>query len=164
MVIQIATHAHAHRERRRTRRWRSGFRDIVVASSSLGVVGLLVLYALAGPTAKLAADVGPVVPRPGSTAVVLGRVLEADGGGLDGAQIVVRRSGRPAGTAVSDDAGAFRVELRGSCASYRIAIRARALGSNVKAVAQRQLCPGDALPVDVRVVTQGHFIWVPGPR
>jgi hypothetical protein len=136
----------------------------VVAVASAGVLGLLVLYALAGPTAKLAADVGPVVPRPGSTAVVQGRIIESGGGGLDGARIVIRRSGRQVGSAVSDDAGAFRVELGGGCASYRISIRARALGSDVDTVARRRLCPGDALPVDVRVVTQGHFLWVPGPR
>jgi hypothetical protein len=164
MLDQTNAHAYAHRQRGEPRRRRAGLRDVLVALSSIGVVALLVLYALAGPTAKLSADVGPVVPRPGSTAVVQGRVLEPDGGGLDGAQVVVRRSGRRAGSAVSDDAGAFRVELRGGCASYRIAIRARSAGSTVETVAGRRLCPGDALPVDVRVVTQGHFLWVPGPR
>jgi hypothetical protein len=65
---------------------------------------------------------------------------------------------------VSDDAGAFRVYLLGGCAVYGISIRAHAVGATVETATRRQLCPGDALPVDVRVVTQGHFIWVPGPR
>jgi hypothetical protein len=156
--------AHAHAVRRRPRRLHTGVRNLVVAFSSAGVLGLLVLYALAGPTAKLSAEIGPIVPRPGSTAVVQGRVLEPNGGGLDGAKILVRRSGQRAGAAVTDDAGAFRVELQGSCASYLIAIRARAVGADVATDTRRRLCPGDALPVDVRVVTQGHFLWVPGPR
>jgi hypothetical protein len=140
------------------------FRDVAVASSSLAVIGLLVLYAAAGPSARLSADFGPVVPRPGTTAIVQGRVLDSGGGGLDGAQVVVDRYGRTAGRAISDDAGTFRIDLRGSCAVYRISVHAHAVGSDVETATHRQLCPGDALPVDARIVTQGHFIWVPGPR
>jgi hypothetical protein len=139
-------------------------RDVVVAASSLGVIALLVLYAVAAPTAKLTAKFGEVVPRPGATAVVQGRVLEADGGGLQGAEIVVLAHGRPAGKARSHDDGAFRVDLRGTCAAYDISIRAHASGSDVAAATRRQMCPGDAVPVDARVVTQGHFLWIPGPR
>jgi hypothetical protein len=139
-------------------------RDATVAFASAGVVAFLVFYAVAAPTARLSADVGSVVPRPGSTAVVQGRVIEPDGGGLKGARIAVRRDGRVAAAGISDDAGAFRVEVAGRCAVYDISVRARALGSTVTAGARRQLCPGDALPVDVRVVTQGHFLWIPGPR
>ncbi len=119
---------------------------------------------MAAPSAKLTASFGSVVPRPGANAVVEGRVLEADGGGLQDAQIVVRRDGRPIANARSREDGAFRVDLRGSCAVYGISIRARASGSNVDAATRRQLCPGDALPVDAQVVTEGHFLWVPGPR
>ena len=132
--------------------------------SSLGVVALLIFYAVAAPSAKLTASFGPVVPRPGANAVVEGRVLEADGGGLQGAQIVVREGGRPVGNGRSRDSGAFRIDLPGGCASYDISIRARASGSGVDAATQRRLCPGDALAVDARVVTEGHFLWVPGPR
>jgi hypothetical protein len=164
VLDQVNTQAHAFRQWPEASRLRAGARDIVVAVSSLGVVALLVLYAVAAPSAKLTASFGPIVPRPGATAVVQGRVLEADGGGLDGAQIVVRASGRTAVGARSRDDGAFRVDLRGRCAAYEISIRARANGSNVDAATSRQLCPGDALPVDARVVTQGHFLWVPGPR
>jgi hypothetical protein len=143
---------------------RSVARDATVALASTAVVAFLVLYAVAAPSARLSAHVGPVVPRPGSTAVVQGRVIEPDGGGLKGARVAVRRAGRLAGAGVSNNAGAFRVEVAGSCAVYDISVRARALGSTVTAAARRQLCPGDALPVDVRVVTQGHFLWIPGPR
>lgn len=146
------------------RSWRGYFRDVTVALASAVVVVLLVAYALAGPSAELSASVGPVVPRPGTSAFVLGRVLQVDGSGLEGARIEVRRSGRLAGTTVSDDAGAFRVELRGGCSAYVISLRAKAQGSTVGTVSQHRLCPGDALPVDARVVTQGHFLWVPGPR
>ena len=135
-----------------------------VAAASVGVLALLVLYAVAAPSAKLKASFGPVVPRPGTNAVVEGRVLEANGGGLQGAQIVVRSDGHPVGDARSRDDGAFRVDLHGSCAAYVISVRAHESGSDVDATTKRQLCPGDALPVDARVVTEGHFLWVPGPR
>jgi hypothetical protein len=163
MLDQLNTHADALR-RSEARAVRARARDMIVAASSLGVLGLLVLYAVAAPTSKLTASFGPVVPRPGAAAVVQGRVLSADGGGLEGAQIVVRAHGRPAGTVRSRDDGAFRIDLRGRCAAYDVLIRARASGSTVDADTNRQLCPGDALPVDARVVTQGHFLWVPGPR
>jgi hypothetical protein len=151
-------------KRRKGRSPHPHVRDLFVACASIGVLALLVLYAVAAPTATLSTDIGPVVPRPGSRAVVQGRVLEPNGGGLRGALVEVRRTGRTAGTAVSDDAGVFRVELSGSCAVYDILLRARAEGSTVSAVTRHQLCPGDALPVDARVVTQGHFLWGPGPR
>lgn len=127
-------------------------------------MALLVAYAFAGPSVELTASVGPAVPRPGTNAFVLGRVLEADGSGLEGARIEVRRSGRLAGTTVSDDAGAFGVELRGGCSAYAVTLRAETQGSTVATDLRHQLCPGDALPIDARIVTHGHFIWVPGPR
>jgi hypothetical protein len=151
-------------KRRQGRSQHPRVRDLLVACVSLGVLVLLVLYAVAAPTATLSTDIGPVVPRPGPTAVVQGRVLETNGGGLRGARVQVRRTGRTVGTAVSDDAGAFRVELSGNCAVYDISLRVRAEGSTASAATRHQLCPGDALPVDARVVTQGHFLWVPGPR
>jgi hypothetical protein len=139
-------------------------RDVVVATASLAVLGLLVLYAVAAPSAKLTATVGPVVPRPGNSAVVQGRVLDSGGGGLGGAEIVVRSHGRQLAAAQSHDDGTFRIDLGGRCAAYDVSIRARASGADVRTAASRQLCPGDALPVDARVVTEGHFLWVPGPR
>jgi hypothetical protein len=147
------------------RRPPSRIRDATVAFASAAVLGLLVLYAVAAPTVSLRTKVGAVVPLPGPTSVVLGRVLNSSGGGLKGAQIEVRRAGRQArATGVSNAAGSFRVRLAGSCALYAISVRARAEGSNVTTTLRHRLCPGDALPIDARVVTQGHFLWVPGPR
>ena len=143
---------------------RRAVRDAFVAASSLVVVALLVGYALAGPSAELTASVGPVVPRPGTSALVLGRVLELDGSGLEGARIEVRRGGRVVGADVSDRAGSFQVSLRGRCSAYSVAFRAEAIGEAVETTSRRRLCPGDALPIDARVETQGHFLWVPGPR
>jgi hypothetical protein len=139
-------------------------RDAVVAAVSCAVLGILVLYALAGPTAKLRADFGPVVPRPGATAIVQGRILDSGGGGLDGARILVARRGRAVGRALTDGGGTFRIDVPGNCGVYRISVQAHAAGSNVDTAARRQLCPGDALPVDAHIETQGHFIWIPGPR
>ena len=147
------------------RRRPSRIRDATVAFASVGVLGLLVLYAVAAPTVSLRTKVGSVVPLPGPTSVVLGRVLNSSGGGLKDAQVEVRRVGREArASGVSNAAGAFRVRLPGSCALYAISVRARAEGSNVGTSVRHRLCPGDALPIDARVVTQGHFLWVPGPR
>jgi hypothetical protein len=138
-------------------------RDVVVACASVTVVGLLVFYAVAAPTAKLTAAFGPIVPRPGTTAIVQGRVIDTSGGGLGGAQGIVNRQGETR-RAVSDDAGTFRVDLHGGCGTYSIALRAHVHGDDVATTTRRRLCPGDALPVDARVVTEGHFLWVPGPR
>ena len=149
---------------RRTGRTRRFLRDLTVASASALVVALLVGYALAGPTPELTAAVGPPVPQPGTKAIVQGRVLEADGSALDGARVEVLRSGRIAASAITGEAGTFRLALPGSCGSYRIVLEARTQDYYVETASHRRLCPGDALPVDARVVTQGHFIWVPGPR
>jgi Carboxypeptidase regulatory-like domain len=143
---------------------RSPVRNAVVAFASAGVLALLVLYAIAAPSASLSASAGSVVPLPGSTAVVLGRVLSSSGGGLKGARVDVHR---PAGQTVevtSNAAGAFRAALPGSCAVYTVSIHAPAQGSTVAATVTHRLCPGDALPVDAHVVTQGQFLWIPGPR
>lgn len=142
----------------------SRLRDAAVAGSSVTVLAFLVFFALAGPSNELTASVGPVVPRPGSDAVVEGRVLTSNGGGLEGARVAVHRGGSVAGSAVSDDAGAFRVELDGACSRYAISVRADVGGDELVDHSTRRLCPGDALPVDARVETDGHFLWVPGPR
>lgn len=152
----------AHRDEGRQRR--RPLRDLGVACWSAGVLAFLVAYALAAPSAELRASVGPTIPRPGSDAVVEGRILAADGSGVQGARIEVRRAGHTAASGVSRDGGEFRLELDGGCAAYDISLRARANGALVESVAQRRLCPGDTLPVLARVITQGHFLWVPGPR
>ena len=141
-------------------------RNLAVAVGSGGVLAFLVFYAIAAPTASLSASMGPVVPRQGSKPLVLGRVLGTSGGGLEGARITVTRAGleRPIATSTSERSGAFRVELPARCGVYEISLEARAVGSTVRKSGERRLCPGDALPIDAQVRTQGHFLWVPGPR
>jgi hypothetical protein len=139
-------------------------RNAAVAFASVAVLALLVAYALAAPTPELRLTVGDVVPQPGATAVVQGRVLEPDGSGLRGLRVEVRRAEGVAATALSDETGAFRVDLRGACGAYEVIVRGRWQGSALERGARRRLCPGDALPLEARVVTQGHYIWVPGPR
>jgi hypothetical protein len=151
-------------QQRAARPLRRHLRDAGVALASLIAISLLVLYALAGPSAKLTASVGPVVPRPGIIAVVQGRVTKADGGALQGARVEVRQKGERIATAFSDDSGEFQIALAGPCARYEVSLQAKTEGSTVDTDSRRRLCPGDTLPIDARVITQGHFIWVPGPR
>lgn len=140
-------------------------RDALVASTSVAVLALLVFVAVASPSSKLMANVGPVVPRPGKQAVVEGRVLEANGGGLEGAEVaVLRKGGGEREIASSGADGAFRVVLDGGCSTYTVFVRAEASGDDVETASRARLCPGDSLPVDARVVTYGHYLWVPGPR
>jgi hypothetical protein len=143
---------------------RTALRNVAVALTSVGVVALLVAYAFAAPTPKLSLTVGHVVPQPGATAVVQGRAVEPDASGLGGVRVEVRRGRTNAASAVSDRTGRFRVDLSGGCGVYEVTLRARWQGSGLESEAQRRLCPGDALPLQARVVTQGHYLWVPGPR
>ena len=139
-------------------------RNVAVAFASVAVLAFLIAYALAAPTPELTLSVGSVVPQPGTTAVVQGRVVEPDESGLGGLRIEVRRGGRIAAAALSDGTGRFRVDLTGRCGVYEVLLKARWQGSALESTARRRLCPGDALPLDARVVTQGHYLWVPGPR
>jgi hypothetical protein len=153
------------RSRRRQGVPRRGLlRDATVALASVGVIALLVAYALAAPTPELRLEVGHVVPQPGATAVVEGRVVEPDASGLGGSRIEVRRAGEISGAAVTDKTGRFRVHLAGACGAYEVVLRTTWQGSALERRARRRLCPGDSLPLDARVVTQGHYLWVPGPR
>lgn len=162
--MEQAANTRASAWRQRPTSVRARAHDAVVGTASLAVIGLLVLYAVAAPSAKLTASIGPVVPRPGNSAVVQGRVLNSSGGGLGGAEIVVRSQGRQLASVRSHDNGTFRIDLGRRCATYDVSIHARSAGTNVRTATSRQLCPGDALPVDAHVVTEGHFLWVPGPR
>ena len=124
---------------------------------------MLVAYALAGPTAELTASVGPAVPSPGTTAFVVGRILDVNGGGLEGARIEVRRAGRLAAAGASNDAGTFRVEPEAAAPPMRSRYepmrtapasgRTRDAGS-VRAMLSR------SKPVVAHTATS----WVPGPR
>jgi hypothetical protein len=135
-----------------------------VALASAGVLALLVFYAVAAPTVSLTAKVGSVVPLAGSSAMVAGRVIGSDGSGVKGARIEARELGRRTVNGTSDATGAFRVSLPGRCGVYTVSIHAPAQGTTVATRIRHRLCPGDALPVDARVVTQGQFLWIPGPR
>lgn len=139
-------------------------RNATVAFASVGVIALLVAYALAAPTPELRLEIGHVVPQPGATAVVEGRVIEPDASGLGGSRVEVRRGSGLSGIAVTDGAGRFRVDLAGACGTYEVVLQASWKGSALEERARRRLCPGDSLPVEARVVTQGHYLWVPGPR
>jgi hypothetical protein len=139
-------------------------RDVAVAFASAAVLALLVAYALAAPTPELTLRVGDVVPQAGANAVVQGRAVEPDQSGLGGLRIEVRRGGGIAAAAVSDRAGRFRVDLAGGCGVYHVKLEGTWRGSDLASQARRRLCPGDALPLDARVITQGHYLWVPGPR
>jgi hypothetical protein len=143
---------------------RSVARNVAVALTSAAVVAVLIAYALAGPTPELKLTVGHVIPQPGTSAVVQGKAIEPDASGLGGVRVEVRQRGGIAVTAVSDRTGTFRVDLRGGCGVYDVTVRARWHGSALEREARRRLCPGEALPLEARVVTQGHYLWVPGPR
>ena len=140
-------------------------RNVVVASGSALVVALLAAYALAAPTVKLNVAFGAAVPRPGTTALVAGRVVAPDGNTFRGARIEVWRAGRLVAAQLSDRTGQFQIGLRGrGCTSYTILLHAKAQGATVEKSASRRLCPGDALPIDAHLTSYGHFLWVPGPR
>lgn len=140
-------------------------RDVFVASGSALVVGLLVAYAVAAPSVKLNVSYGAAVPRPGSTALVSGRVVAPDGNTFRGARVEVWRAGRLVAAQLSDRTGQFQIRLRGhGCAAYTVSLHAKSQGATVESSARRRLCPGDALPVDAHLQSYGHFLWVPGPR
>jgi hypothetical protein len=140
-------------------------RNVLVAGGSALVVGLLAAYAVAAPTVKLNVSYGAAVPRPGTTALVAGRVVAPDGNTFRGARVEIWRAGRLVAAQLSDRTGQFQIRLRGrGCAAYTISLHAKAEGASVESDARRRLCPGDALPVDAHLKSYGHFLWVPGPR
>jgi hypothetical protein len=139
-------------------------RDVVVACASVLVLAFLVLFAVAAPSNELSASVGSVVPRPGESVNVEGRIVGASGDGLEGAEVVVRRAGMEPARALTNSSGRFRVSFRAACATYDVSLAAVASGDEVATSTTSRLCPGDSLPVDARVVTHGTFLWVPGPR
>jgi hypothetical protein len=140
-------------------------RNVAVACGSALVVGLLAAYAFAAPTVKLNVSFGAAVPRPGTSALVAGRVVAPDGNTFRGARIEVWRSGRLVAAQLSDRTGQFRIRLSGrACATYTILLHAKAQGATVEKSARRRLCRGDALPIDAHLTSYGHFLWVPGPR
>ena len=142
-------------------RWRRLLRNAFVAAISLGVVAFLALYALSRPEVKLRAFVGELEPRSGPTALVHGRVVEADGDGVSGATLKVAARGAAEQTARSGERGFFSLEVRGRCATYRLELAARVDGRSVDHRLLHRLCPGQALELVGRVVATGNFVWVP---
>jgi hypothetical protein len=140
---------------------RSYARDVCVGMASAAVVAFLVAYALSSPRVEVQAAVAAVQQHPGRAAVVHGRVLEAAGDGVGNAEIRVERGGTRARLARTSERGYFRIDLAGSCASYRILVRVSAEERPVEAAVGRRLCPGDAAEVEARVIASGQLVWVP---
>ena len=136
-------------------------RDLGVALASAAVVAFLVAYVFSSPSVRIEAAVAAVKQHPGRAAVVHGRVLEAAGDGLGNADIRVERTGSRSHRARTGERGYFRIDLSGPCARYRIVLRVRAEDQQVQTAIGRELCPGDAVEVEARVVASGQLVWVP---
>jgi hypothetical protein len=137
-------------------------RDVGVFVSSLAVVALLVLYAVAGGGIRLAAVADRVVVQGSSAGVVVsGRVLDQNGNGVDHAIVLASAAGRPTMQAISSRGGLFRVGLSGACARYEVSLIARLQARTLQARLHRTLCPGELLRVRARVVSSGQFLWMP---
>ena len=146
---------------RRTPGWRRVPRNAFVAAISAAVVVFLVLYALSRPEVKLRAFAGNLEPRPGSTALVHGRVVEADGDGVSDARLEVAAPGGREQTARSGERGFFSLEVSGTCDTYTFELAARAGGRWLHRRLAHRLCPGQSLELLGRVVATGNFVWVP---
>lgn len=136
-------------------------RNGAVALGSIGVVAFLIAYALSTPTVRVEAAVAAVSEHAGRNGVVHGRVLEAAGDPLEGAEVRLVGPGRVSRVARTGGRGYFRLDVQGSCAAYRIVFRVRGEGGPSEETIPRELCPGDAVEIDARVVTEGQFVWVP---
>ncbi len=141
--------------------WRSLVRNAFVAAVSAAVVAFLVFYALSRPEVKLQTSVGSLESHPGGSAIVHGRVLEADGDGVSGARLTVGRPGAPQRTARTGERGFFRLDVKGGCGTYEIELAARASGRSLARHLLQPLCPGQALELVGRIVATGNFVWVP---
>lgn len=139
---------------------RSAGRDLLVLAGSVAVVLFLVAYAFSGPGLRLAVAAGDVRAHAGREVLVDGRVLGSNGDGLSGAAVELRG---PTGTrlARAGKQGFFRLQLLGSCASYRIVLRGRSHGRPLVTRLEQRLCPGDELKVEGQVVSDGQFVWMP---
>ena len=139
----------------------SGVRDGAVALGSVGVVVFLIAYALSTPSVRVEAAVAAVSEHAGRDGVVHGRVLEAAGDPVEDAEVRLVRAGGAIRATHTGERGYFRLDVTGSCASYRIVFRVRGESERTEKELARELCPGDAVEIEARVVTDGQFIWVP---
>lgn len=124
------------------------------------VVAFLVAYALSSPTVEIDAAVAAVEQHPGRQAVLHGRVHDASGDGVADVEVRVERPGVRAVVGQSGERGYFRVDVVGACNRYRVVLR---LPESEDAATEfgRELCPGDAVEVDARLVSEGQLVWVP---
>lgn len=132
-----------------------------MAVTSAAVVAFLVFYAFSRPEVGISASVGSLEATPGQPAVVHGRILEADGDAVSGAQLTVWRPGSPPQKTTTGERGFFRLALRGGCGTYEIDLSARSGGRSLERRLAHRLCPGQALEVEGRIVASGNFVWVP---
>ena len=141
--------------------WRTAARNVFVAVTSAAVVGFLVFYAFSRPEVGLSASFGSLEAHPGRWAVVHGRILEADGDAVSGAQLTVWLPGSAPQTTTAGERGFFRLDVRGGCGNYEIDLAARSGGRSLERRLAHHLCPGQALEVEGRIVASGNFVWVP---
>lgn len=141
--------------------WHTAARDAFVAVTSAAVVAFLVFYAFSRPEVAIRASVGSLEASPGQSAVVHGRIIEADGDAVSGAQLKVWRRGSPPRTTTTGERGFFRLNLQGGCGIYEIDLSARSGGRSLGRRLAHRLCPGQALEVEGRIVASGNFVWVP---
>lgn len=136
-------------------------RDCAVALASAAVVAFLVAYALTSPSFRLEAAVAGIEGHAGRQAVVHGRVLEANGEAIADAEVRVHRPGAKDQIGRSGARGYFRLDLRGSCARYAIVLLVRAEKRLLQKALNRDVCPGQAVELQARVVADGQFVWMP---
>ena len=132
----------------------------MVVLASAAVVAFLVAYAVTSPSFRLDAAVAGVEEHEGRQAVVHGRVLEADGEGVADAEVRARRLGASA-VEHSGERGYFRLDLVGPCARYEIVLLVPAEKRLLRKTLNRDVCPGQAIELEARVVADGQFVWIP---
>jgi hypothetical protein len=140
-------------------RSRSLRRDATVGLTSAAVMAFLVAYALISPTFALETSVSAAEKHAGSQAILHGRLVEADGDGIEDAEIRVSGPGMEPRVAHSGERGYFRLDLRGACAAPRIDVVVDA--ESLRTTLRRDLCPGEALELDARLVRASRLTWGP---
>jgi hypothetical protein len=141
-------------------RLRRRLRDAFVFACSCAVVVFLVFFTFSDPGVRLVSHVSGPTAHAGAAALIVGRVTDGDGG-VGGATVVVRATGRGARVGTTAEDGTFRIRLEGPCTSYRVDVDARADGRELTSAATRQLCPGQALELEARVTRSSQMLWMP---
>jgi hypothetical protein len=136
-------------------------RDVTIFSLSAAVMGLLVLYAVAGSGLRLAAVADRARTGGGAGAVVSGRVLDESGNGVKHVRVLVAAATRTPRRAFSSPDGLFRIGLAGSCERYEIRLTAEVHARTLATHLRRRLCPGELLRIRARVVSSGQLLWFP---